>query len=84
MDGMFDHNHDGKLSDSERGERDYFLSGMTKDSDKKYQPKNSSGSDGKGSPLLVALFVMLGAGSFMYFPWFSLIMFGLAIFFYFH
>ena len=32
MDKMFDTNHDGKLSDRERMDRDYFINEMKKDS----------------------------------------------------
>ena len=84
MDEMFDHNHDGRLSDSERMERDYFLTEMTDSSDHTPQPRRSSGSGKAGRKLLGFLFLAIGVNSFVYFPILALIMIGLAIFFFVH
>ena len=81
MDGMFDHNHDGKLSENERMERDYFITEMMDHSDHSSPAYRPSGSGKTGAKLLGFLFLIIGIGSFIYFPVFALIMFGLAIFF---
>ena len=82
MDEMFDHNHDGKLSDMERMDRDYFLTEMTDQSDQVPSTHKSSGSRNVKSKLLGLLFLAIGLNSFVYFPIFALIMIGLAIFFF--
>ena len=82
MDEMFDHNHDGKLSDMERMERDYFLTEMMDQSDPAPLPHRTSGSGNAKSKLLGFLFLAIGVNSFVYFPIFALIMIGLAIYFF--
>ncbi len=47
MDGMFDHDHDGILSGSERMERDHFLSGMMEEGD---DPDSGSVYHSSGAP----------------------------------
>ena len=58
MDEMFDHNHDGKLSDMERMERDYYLTEMTDQSDHAPSTHRSSGSRNVKSKLLGLLFLV--------------------------
>ena len=77
---MFDHNHDGKLSASERMERDYFINEVMNKSDNTPTVHRSSGSDNPRQKLLGMLFLFIGLGAFVYFPVFALIMIGLAIF----
>ena len=80
MDGMFDYDHDGKLSDRERMDRDYFLSEMMDHSDHTPRPGRTTGSENAGRKLLGVLFLIIGFSSFIYFPIFALIMIGLAIY----
>ena len=79
MDGMFDHNHDGKLSPAERMERDYFVTEMMNHSDHTPQVQRSSGLGKAGAKLLGVLFLMIGLISAVYFPVFAVIMIILAI-----
>lgn len=82
MDGMFDYDHDGKLSDTERMDRDYVLSGMMDHDQSDYTPRpdRTTGSENAGQTLLGVLFLMIGFSAFIYFPIFALIMIGLAIY----
>ena len=82
MDEMFDHNHDGKLSEMERMERDYFLTEMMDQSNSAPSSHRSSGSGNARPKLLGLLFLIIGVNSFVYFPIFALIVIGLAIFFF--
>ena len=82
MDEMFDHNHDGKLSASERMERDYFINEMMDHSEHTPQVHRTTGSGKVGGKILGFLFILIGANSFVYFPIFGLIMFVVAIYFF--
>jgi len=84
MDGMFDHNHDGRLSAGERMERDYFITEMMNRSTSgdsgagSYRPAKA-GEGHIGMRLLGLLALMIGVSAFIYFPGFALIMLALAV-----
>ena len=80
MDGMFDHDHDGKLSARERMERDYFITEVTGHSDRRPQPHGNSDPGKAGAKLLGVLFLIIGISAFIYFPVFALIMIALAVY----
>ena len=84
MDGMFDHNHDGKLSAGERMDRDYFITEMMDHSDHTPQTHSTNSSGNTKGTLLGVLFLIIGVAAFIYFPVFALIMIGLAIYFFAH
>ena len=89
MDCMFDHNHDGKLSPSERAERDYLVHEMTKNAASGHSGNPRAGSGGTGNrpggsgnvavKWIGFILVMIGANAFVYFPWFAVIMFVLGL-----
>ena len=81
MDSMFDHNHDGKLSDIERMERDYVLTEMMNGADNTPQVRRTSGSGNSGSKLLGALFLIIALNALVYFPIFAIIMGALALYY---
>ena len=83
-DPMFDHDGDGKLSDSEMMDKAYFESEMFTEN------SSSDGNDGirkpvsgynskSGIKLLGGLLLIIGLESFIYFPVFAIIMIGIAV-----
>ena len=81
MDGMFDRNHDGKLSMEERMERDYFITEIMNQSSSgtHIYRQGRSGSGQAGMRLLGLFALMIGVNALIYFPGFSLIMLALSV-----
>ena len=83
-DPRFDHDGDGKLSDSEMMDKAYFESEMftensSSDGNGGIRKPVSGYNSKSGIKLLGGLLLIIGLESFIYFPVFAIIMIGIAV-----